>query len=144
MKNPSSDSNCFSLYGPVPSRRLGFSLGVDILPFKTCTFNCIYCQLGASSEKKIRRKTFFSTESVLPQIKKALSSEQRKIIQEDIFKMGGVLTDILSNFEAYRTIGDEFEWIFGLPKGISIPKEPWFFADLWRIEFIKPKPIIPP
>lgn len=34
------------VYGPVPSRRLGRSLGVDIVPFKTCTYDCIYCQLG--------------------------------------------------------------------------------------------------
>ena len=77
MRNPSSDSNCYSLYGPVPSRRLGFSLGIDIIPFKTCTFDCLYCQLGSTSEKKIRRQTFFSIENILPQIKKALSSERR-------------------------------------------------------------------
>ncbi len=34
------------LFGPVPSRRLGQSLGVDIVPMKTCTQNCLYCQLG--------------------------------------------------------------------------------------------------
>ncbi|MHC4604346.1 MAG: radical SAM protein, partial [Planctomycetota bacterium] len=33
------------LYGPVPSRRLGLSLGVDVVPFKVCTLDCIYCQL---------------------------------------------------------------------------------------------------
>jgi wyosine [tRNA(Phe)-imidazoG37] synthetase (radical SAM superfamily) len=77
LRNPSSDNNCYSLYGPVPSRRLGFSLGIDIIPFKTCTFDCVYCQLGSSSEKKIRRQTFFSHENILPQIKKALSSERR-------------------------------------------------------------------
>ena len=45
-------------YGPVPSRRLGFSLGVDLLPKKTCSFNCLYCQLGPSSKKTAKR--FFS------------------------------------------------------------------------------------
>ncbi len=42
-------------YGPVPSRRLGFSLGVDLLPKKTCSFNCLYCQLGLSSKKTAKR-----------------------------------------------------------------------------------------
>jgi len=37
--------------GPVPSRRLGYSLGVDLLPFKTCSLSCIYCQLGRSQKK---------------------------------------------------------------------------------------------
>jgi wyosine [tRNA(Phe)-imidazoG37] synthetase (radical SAM superfamily) len=42
-------------YGPVPSRRLGFSLGVDLIPKKTSTFNCIYCQLGVVAQPKIKR-----------------------------------------------------------------------------------------
>jgi len=39
------------LYGPVPSRRLGSSLGVDRVPHKACSFDCIYCQLGPTTEK---------------------------------------------------------------------------------------------
>jgi wyosine [tRNA(Phe)-imidazoG37] synthetase (radical SAM superfamily) len=46
-------------YGPVPSRRLGFSLGVDILPYKTCTIDCLFCQLGRTSNLTIQRKSFF-------------------------------------------------------------------------------------
>ncbi len=42
-------------YGPVPSRRLGFSLGVDLLTKKTCSFNCLYCQLGQSNKKTAKR-----------------------------------------------------------------------------------------
>jgi len=45
-------------YGPVPSRRLGFSLGIDLFPKKTCSFNCLYCQLGPSDKKVIRRFSF--------------------------------------------------------------------------------------
>jgi wyosine [tRNA(Phe)-imidazoG37] synthetase (radical SAM superfamily) len=65
------------IYGPVPSRRLGFSLGVDVLPFKTCSLDCIYCQLGPSSRKTIRRKEYFSSARILSQIKKKISSGQR-------------------------------------------------------------------
>ena len=39
-----NSSEC--VFGPVPSRRLGRSLGIDLVPLKTCTYNCIYCQLG--------------------------------------------------------------------------------------------------
>ena len=42
-------------YGPVPSRRLGFSLGVDLTSPKVCSFECIYCQLGKTPNKTIRR-----------------------------------------------------------------------------------------
>jgi len=38
-------------FGPVPSRRLGRSLGVHLVPFKTCTYNCIYCQLGLTTHR---------------------------------------------------------------------------------------------
>ena len=37
------------VYGPIPSRRLGKSLGIDPIPLKTCNWNCIYCQLGRST-----------------------------------------------------------------------------------------------
>ncbi len=70
-------SSVIHLYGPVPSRRLGFSLGVDIIPFKTCSFNCIYCQLGPTRHKTVRRKKYFSSSQILSQIKKKLSSGQR-------------------------------------------------------------------
>jgi len=50
------------LYGPVPSRRLGRSLGVDIVPFKHCTLDCVYCQLGKTTEKTIRRSDFIPVE----------------------------------------------------------------------------------
>jgi len=65
------------IYGPVPSRRLGFSLGIDIIPYKTCTLNCIYCQLGLTTKKTIKRKEYFSRKKIISQIKDVLSSEQR-------------------------------------------------------------------
>ena len=65
------------VYGPVPSRRLGYSLGVDILPFKTCSMDCIYCQLGASSRKHIERNAYFCQDEILSQIKAAVDSGQR-------------------------------------------------------------------
>jgi wyosine [tRNA(Phe)-imidazoG37] synthetase (radical SAM superfamily) len=65
------------IYGPVPSRRLGFSLGVDIIPFKTCTLDCIYCQLGPTAKKTLQRKEYFPPSEILGQIKQKLSSKQR-------------------------------------------------------------------
>ena len=42
-------------YGPVVSRRLGISLGVDLFPEKTCSFDCLYCQLGRSKIRYAQR-----------------------------------------------------------------------------------------
>jgi len=46
------------LFGPVPSRRLGRSLGVDLTPFKTCTLDCVFCQLGRTTNKTIQRAEY--------------------------------------------------------------------------------------
>ncbi len=62
------------VYGPVASRRLGFSLGVDIIPFKTCTLDCVYCQLKPSGRTRIRRSDFVPAKDVLAQVRKALAS----------------------------------------------------------------------
>jgi len=65
------------IYGPVPSRRLGYSLGVDILPFKTCSLDCIYCQLGTTERKKVQRNKYFDVDAILGQIKNLIASGQR-------------------------------------------------------------------
>ena len=61
------------LYGPVPSRRLGRSLGVDIVPFKVCTLDCIYCQLGRTSEKTTERKDYVDVEAVLAELRERVA-----------------------------------------------------------------------
>jgi wyosine [tRNA(Phe)-imidazoG37] synthetase (radical SAM superfamily) len=55
-------------FGPVPSRRLGFSLGVDLTPRKTCSFDCIYCQVGKSALKEVERRSFFNPEDIVNEI----------------------------------------------------------------------------
>ena len=65
------------VYGPVPSRRLGYSLGVDILPFKTCTLSCIYCQLGSVPDRVAVRKDYFDIEELLSQIQSVIDSGRR-------------------------------------------------------------------
>lgn len=61
------------LYGPVPSRRLGLSCGIDIVPMKVCTLNCIYCQLGKTARTTTERKEYIPIEPVLAELKEALS-----------------------------------------------------------------------
>jgi wyosine [tRNA(Phe)-imidazoG37] synthetase (radical SAM superfamily) len=73
---PTGNDNHY-LYGPVPSRRLGFSLGVDILPFKTCSMNCVYCQLGSQPKTTVRKREFFPANDILTQIRAALKGPQR-------------------------------------------------------------------
>ena len=57
------------LFGPVASRRLGLSLGVDIVPLKSCTQNCIYCQLGIDGIVTLERKPFVPIDDVIEELK---------------------------------------------------------------------------
>lgn len=53
------------IYGPVPSRRLGISLGISPIPKKTCNYSCIYCQLGRTDRMTNTRKLFFQIEDII-------------------------------------------------------------------------------
>jgi len=57
------------IFGPVPSRRFGRSLGVDLTPYKTCSLDCVFCQLGRTRNKTIERKEYVPTRAVLSEIK---------------------------------------------------------------------------
>jgi wyosine [tRNA(Phe)-imidazoG37] synthetase (radical SAM superfamily) len=66
------------IFGPVPSRRLGRSLGVDLVPYKTCTFDCIYCDLGRTSHKTVSRQLHVSPEEVGRELELSLSILEKK------------------------------------------------------------------
>ena len=61
------------VYGPVPSRRFGLSLGVDVVPRKTCTYDCVYCQLGPTTRPGIERMAFVEWREVLVEIQGVLA-----------------------------------------------------------------------
>lgn len=63
------------IFGPVPSRRLGRSLGIDLISHKTCTYDCIYCQVGHTTDKTTSRKTWVSVDEIIAELKDKLSSE---------------------------------------------------------------------
>lgn len=60
------------VFGPVPSRRLGLSLGIDLIPPKTCTFDCLYCQVGRTTSKTIKTDSFVHVGDVIEEIKEKL------------------------------------------------------------------------
>jgi wyosine [tRNA(Phe)-imidazoG37] synthetase (radical SAM superfamily) len=60
------------VYGPVPSRRLGLSLGINIIPFKTCTLDCVYCQCGRTTKKTLERRSFFPVDDILAAVRFAV------------------------------------------------------------------------
>jgi wyosine [tRNA(Phe)-imidazoG37] synthetase (radical SAM superfamily) len=64
------------VFGPVPSRRLGQSLGIDPVPLKTCNWNCVYCQLGRTIPLTNERREYFPREEIIAEVKQALTSHQ--------------------------------------------------------------------
>jgi wyosine [tRNA(Phe)-imidazoG37] synthetase (radical SAM superfamily) len=63
-------------FGPVPSRRLGRSLGIDPVPLKTCNWNCIYCQLGRSRPMTNERREWVPVDDVLADVQRALEGRR--------------------------------------------------------------------
>ncbi|MCA9941046.1 MAG: hypothetical protein KC418_20545, partial [Anaerolineales bacterium] len=62
------------VFGPVPSRRLGRSLGIDTIPLKTCNWNCVYCQLGRTMPVTHQRRAYFPEAEILAEVQTALAS----------------------------------------------------------------------
>lgn len=63
-----------NVYGPVPSRRLGKSLGINNIPYKICTYACIYCQIGKTIKMQNKREAFYAPEKLVSEVKELLSN----------------------------------------------------------------------
>ena len=61
------------VFGPVPSRRLGQSLGIDPIPFKTCNWSCVYCQLGRTAPFTVERQDFYPPDEIVAGVKAAVA-----------------------------------------------------------------------
>jgi wyosine [tRNA(Phe)-imidazoG37] synthetase (radical SAM superfamily) len=99
------------IFGPVPSRRLGASLGIDIVTYKTCSYDCVYCQLGRTTNKTIERKEYVQNDSVIAELKSLLSTLEspRKAIDYITFSGSGepTLNSAIGNLlRKFKTITD--------------------------------------
>ncbi|HTN68671.1 MAG TPA: radical SAM protein [Dysgonamonadaceae bacterium] len=65
------------LFGPVPSRRLGMSLGVDLVPKKVCSLNCVYCEVGETTKLTIDRMEYVKVDKILAELKEFMSSSPK-------------------------------------------------------------------
>lgn len=67
------------VYGPVRSRRLGFSLGVTTVPYKVCSFDCVYCQLSRTTKKTLARKGYIDEEEILGEVRAFFENKPRNL-----------------------------------------------------------------
>ena len=79
----------FIAFGPVPSRRLGHSLGINNIPPKICTYSCIYCQLGRTNNFQVERKKFYEPQDILNSVKEKIKSTNNGIIDYITFIPNG-------------------------------------------------------
>ena len=66
------------IYGPVPSRRLGHSLGINNIPPKICSYSCVYCQLGKTINVRVEREHFYEPEEIANSVKDKLEQVREK------------------------------------------------------------------
>ena len=70
------------VFGPIPSRRLGRSLGVNNIPPKICSYSCVYCQIGLTDSMSVSRKEFYSPDEIFKEVSskvKTLQNSMEKI-----------------------------------------------------------------
>ncbi len=67
------------VFGVVPSRRLGWSLGINNIPPKICSYSCVYCQLGRTPQMHLIRQAFFEPEQIFRDVKKKLHGLKEKV-----------------------------------------------------------------
>ena len=74
------------IFGPVASRRLGRSLGIDLVPYKTCSFDCLYCELGTTTTRTLERKEYIPAREILDELKQYLKDPTH---HPDYITLGG-------------------------------------------------------
>ena len=101
------------IFGPVPSRRLGRSLGIDVVPYKTCSFDCVYCECGATTEKIFERREFVPLRELLGELGTRLAEMPEP---PDVLTLSGAGEPTL-----YRSMGGlivEAKKMSGLPVAV--------------------------
>lgn len=99
------------LFGPVPSRRLGMSLGVDLVPHKVCTLNCVYCECGKTTKLTTERREYIPYDEVVKEIDHYLQHNPNP----DYFTFSGSGEPTLNS-----RLGDVLQYIKSRSKGIPV------------------------
>jgi wyosine [tRNA(Phe)-imidazoG37] synthetase (radical SAM superfamily) len=124
------------IFGPVPSRRLGRSLGLDIVPAKVCSLDCIYCQVGRTTKKTIERKEYVPVQKVLDELKARIE----KGLQADFITISGSGEPTLNSRLGFLI--DEIKKITDIPVAILTNGTLLYRQDV-RIDCAKADVVLP-
>ncbi len=132
------------IFGPVPSRRLGRSLGLDIVPAKVCSLDCIYCQVGRTTPKTIERKEYVPVQKVLDELKarveKGLRADSSAVRLADFITISGSGEPTLNSRLGFLI--DEIKKITDIPVAILTNGTLLYRQDV-RIDCAKADVVLP-
>ena len=100
------------VYGPVISRRLGRSLGVDLVPHKVCSYDCVYCQLGTTTHNTLERREYMPAQEILTELRKKL----RRQAEVDFITLAGSGEPTLNS--AIRDVIDGIKEMTDIPVAV--------------------------
>ncbi len=127
-------------FGPVPSRRLGQSLGVNLIPPKRCTYSCVYCQVGRTTHMALARRAFYRPEEILEAVRRRLAECDRDGLGVDAVT---VLGDGEPTLDV--NLGTALELLRGVGRRVavisngSLLDRPEVRADLARADWVSVK-----
>ena len=125
------------LFGPVPSRRLGISLGIDLVPPKTCSYNCIYCECGKTTNLTTEQTEYYPTDAIIREIDDYLSTSPH--LDFITFSGSGEPTLHSGIGEIARHIRERFpEYRIALLTNGSLFADPGIRAEVAEIDVIVP------
>jgi len=125
------------LFGPVPSRRLGMSLGIDLIPKKVCSLNCVYCEVGKTTKLTIDRMEYVKYDQVIAELEQFMSNNPKI----DYFTFSGSGEPTLNS-----RIGDVLHFIkknYPRIKTAVLTNGTLFFDKKLRTELLQADVILP-
>lgn len=134
MARTGSNNNC--LFGPVQSRRLGYSLGIDLIKFKTCTLNCVFCECGKTTELSAQRAVFIPAEQVLRELAEFYA--QNKPPDVLTFSGGGEPTLAANLGEIIREIKKTYPQKLCLLTNSTLLSDPQVQQEILPVDIIIP------
>ena len=126
------------VFGPVPSRRLGQSLGIDPIPLKTCNWNCVYCQLGRTRPVTNKRREYLPVREILLEVEQALGSRENGTIDWVTFVGSGETTLHCRLGEMIRAV----KTMTALPVAVITNGSMLYLSEV-RAELMKADAILP-
>ena len=91
------------IFGPVPSRRLGRSIGINNIPYKVCSYSCAYCQVGKAVKMQVERQEFYRPDEIVVQL------EQRRALSPLIATLVPAESEAIG-MDATAALAGSFGW----------------------------------